>query len=100
MIKLRRNGAQPPQGCGHYSDDGRRWYDEAGQRWHPVIEGQDTLVVELEDVNAASGIAAVLATLSAQSGTAYSRFVGHASSVDPRWRTYEIASPTFPRLRR
>ena len=28
-----------------------------------------------------------------------SRFVGHATSVDPRWPTYEIVSAPFPRCR-
>lgn len=98
MIKLHRHNPQPPQGPGHYSADGREWYDDAGQRWHPVIQGQDTLVIELEDVGAGSWAPAVLAPLISQFGNAHSRFVGHATSVDPRWRTYRITSATFPRV--
>jgi hypothetical protein len=92
-------GARPPQGPGHYSSDWRRWFDDRSQRWLPVTEGQDTLVVELEDVNAASWWAALLATLGSVSGSAYSRFVGHATSVDRRWPTYQITGATFPRVR-
>jgi hypothetical protein len=100
VIKLHRHGPQPPQGSGHYSEDGRQWYDEAGQRWLPVIEGQDTLVVELEDVGAASWMPAVLAPLVSQLGNGHSWFVGHATSIDPRWRTYRVTSATFPRVHR
>jgi hypothetical protein len=32
-------------------------------------------------------------------GNAYSRFVGRATSGDPGRPAYEIASPTFPRVR-
>jgi hypothetical protein len=98
VIKLHQHGARPPQGPGHYSEDGRRWYDDAGRRWLPVIEGQDTLVVELEDVAAAAWAPAVLGPLFSHVGHAHSWFVGHATSIDPRWRTYEITSATFPRV--
>jgi hypothetical protein len=99
MIKMRRRGARPPRGPAHYPADGRRWFDERGQRWLPVIEGQDTLVIELEDINAAYWWAALLATLVSTFGNAYSRFVGHATSTDPRWPTYQITSATFTRVR-
>ena len=100
MIALHphRRHAGPPQGPGRYSDDGQQWFDEAGQRWLPVVAGQDTLCIQLEDVPAASLRAAVAARLPHHAaGT--SRFVGHATSVDPRWPTYEIASAPFPRCR-
>jgi len=92
-------GARPPQGPGHYSADGQRWFDERSQRWLSRTAGQDTLVIELEDVDAAGWWAGLLAHVASQSGSAYTRFVGHATSIDPRWHTYEIASATFPRVR-
>lgn len=57
------------------------------------------MVVDLEDVNASGWWAGLLATLSSPTGGTYAHFVGHASSNDPRWPTYEIVSPTFQRLR-
>jgi hypothetical protein len=86
----------PPQGPGKYSDDGQQWLDEASGKWLPVVEGQDTLCIQLEDVHATSLRAAVIARLPHHAAPT-SRFVGHATSVDPRWRTYEVASATFPR---
>jgi hypothetical protein len=98
--RSQRDTAGPPQGPGRYSPDGRRWFDEAGHCWLPVCDGrQDTLVVELEDVNAASWWASALATLGSQFGNAYSRFVAHATSTDPRWPEYRITSQAFPRVR-
>jgi hypothetical protein len=94
-----RDTAGPQHGPGHYSPDGRQWFDDAGQRWLPVRDEQDEFVVELEDVNAASRWASALATLGSQFGNAYSRFVGHATSSDPRWPEYRITSSAFPRVR-
>jgi hypothetical protein len=98
MITLHshRSHVGPPQGPGQYSVDGRQWFDEASGQWLPVVEGQDTLCIQLEDVHAASLRAAVIARLPHHAAPT-SRFVGHATSVDPRWRTYEVASATFPR---
>jgi hypothetical protein len=100
MISLHphRHHAGPPQGPGRYSADGRQWFDEAGQRWLPVVEGQDTLCIQLEDVHASSLREVVAARLPGHAARA-SRFVGHATSVDPRWPTYEIASASFARCR-
>ena len=100
MISLHphRHHSGPPQGPGRYSADGQQWFDEAGQRWLPVAEGQDTLCIALEDVHASSLRQAVAARLAHQAAPA-SRFVGHATSVDPRWPSYEIASAPFPRCR-
>ena len=98
MVKLHRHDHRPPQGPGHYSQDGRQWFDDAGQRWFPVIDGQDTLTIELEDVSAASWAPPVLDALIARLGDAHSWFVGHATSVDPRWPSYQITSPPFPRV--
>jgi len=97
-MKLHRHGAQPPQGPGHYAEDGRQWYDEAGGRWLSVVEGADTLVIELEDVGAAPWAPAALASLLSHGGHPQSWFVGHATSIDPRWRSYRITSATFPRV--
>jgi hypothetical protein len=98
MITLHshRSHVGPPQGPGKYSVDGQQWFDEASGQWLPVVEGQDTLCIQLEDVHATSLRAAVVARLPHHAAPT-SRFVGHATSVDPRWRTYEVASATFPR---
>jgi hypothetical protein len=95
----RHRGARPTQGPGRYSADYTRWFDERSQRWLRRLPGQDTLVFELEDINAAGWWAGLLAAVGSGSGSAYSRFVGHASSLDPRWPTYKIAGATFPRVR-
>jgi len=52
MISLHphRHQTAPPQGPGRWSADGQQWFDEAGERWLPVVEGQDTLCIQLEDV--------------------------------------------------
>jgi hypothetical protein len=89
--------ARPPQGRGHYSDDGRQWFDERTRRWLPRLEGQDTLVVALEDVDA-SGRTGRRAHPRPRSGRAGSRFVGRATSIDPRWRSYDVVSATFPHV--
>jgi hypothetical protein len=99
MITLHphRHNAGPPQGPGQYSADGQRWFDEASGQWLAVVEGQDTLCIQLEDVHATSLRAAVVARLPHHAAST-SRFVGHATSVDPRWLTYEVSSTTFPRV--
>src|SRR5512144_3180447 len=99
MIALHphRHRAGPPQGPGRYSADGQQWLDEASGQRLPGVEGQDTLCIQLEDVHATSLRAAVVARLPHAAPS--SRFVGHATSVDPRWPTYEIASAPFPRCR-
>ena len=99
MITLHtnRSHAGPPQGPGQYSVDGQQWFDEASGQWLPVVEGHDTLCIQLEDVHATSLRAAVIARLPHHAAPT-SRFVGHATSVDPRWQTYEVASATFLRV--
>jgi len=98
MIRLDHGCAVPPQGRGHYSADGRQWYDEAGRRWVPVADGHDSLVIEFEDLHAAERLRSMLAHPSTHVGTGHSRFVGHATSDDPRWPEYRIESATFPGL--
>lgn len=99
MASFLKHHTRHPQGPGHYSDDGCRWFDEATRRWLPVLEDQETLVVELRDVNAEGWWAGLLATLFSSTGGTYAHFVGHANSNDPRWPAYEIHGPTFHRPR-
>jgi hypothetical protein len=99
MTQVHEHGHHPPQGPGHYSDDGQQWYDEAHERWLPVTGGHDTLVVEVEDVSRRGWWVGLLATLTSTQGAAYARFVGRARSHDPRWPTYTIDGPTFARVR-
>lgn len=87
---------RPPQRRGHYSQDGRSWWDEGSGRWFPLTDDQDTLEIELEDVGGTSMVASLLTTLGSQFGNAYYRFVGRAHSADPRWPTYAIPGKTFP----
>ena len=88
--------AGPPWGPGHYSEDGRSYWDEASRRWLPLTDAQDTLEIELEDAGGGSPLASLLATIGSQFGNAYYRFVGRAHSPDPRWPTYAIVGQTFP----
>lgn len=99
MITLHphRFHAGPPQGPGQYSADGQQWLDGASGQWLLVVEGQDTLCIQLEDVQATSLRAAVVARLPHHAAPT-SRFVGRATSVDPRWPTYEVLSATFLRV--
>lgn len=99
MRTLLHHVARPPQGPGHYSADGRRWYDEAGSRWLRVLDEDDSLTIELEDVNARGWWAGLLATLASPTGGTYSWFVARATSADPRWPEYTFTSATFHRLR-
>jgi hypothetical protein len=87
---------RPPQRRGHYSEDGRSWWDEGSGRWFPLTDDQDTLEIELEDVGGTSMVASLLTTLGSQFGNAYYRFVGRAHSPDPRWPTYALPGRTFP----
>lgn len=90
--------AQPPHGIGHYSDDGRRWFDERSRRWLPVRDEHDSLVIELQDVEIRLGWwAGLRAGLGVRGRRASSWFIGHATSSDPRWPTYWVEGCTFPR---
>jgi hypothetical protein len=88
--------AGPPQRRGHYSEDGRFWWDEGAGRWFPLTDKQDTLEIELEDIGGTSTMASLLTTLGSQFGNGYYRFVGQAHSADPRWPTCTIPGKTFP----
>ena len=81
-------GSGPPRGPGHYSDDGRRWWEGGLGRWFPVTDQQDQLEVELEDLAATSLPALLWTTPVTQYVAPYFRFVGRARSADRRWPTY------------
>jgi hypothetical protein len=89
-------GSGPPRGPGHYSDDGRRWWEDGHGRWFPVTDREDELEIEVEDIGATSLSARLWTTLVTQYGTPYYRFVGRARSADPRWPTYQVTGATFP----
>jgi hypothetical protein len=89
-------GGGPSRGPGHYSGDGRRWWDDCHRRWFPVTDKQDELEVEVEDLGATSLPARLLTSLVTQYGTSYFRFVGRARSADSRWPTYRAIGASFP----
>jgi hypothetical protein len=89
----------PPRGPGHYSDDGRWWWDHDQGRWFRTTGQEDVLEIEAEDVGGAPLAASLLTTLSSQYGNGYFRFVARARSADPRWPTYAMAGATFPATR-
>jgi hypothetical protein len=92
-------GTGPPRGPGHYSRDGRWWWDDGQQRWFRVTDQEDVLEIEAEDVGGTSLLASLLTTLSSQYGNGYFRFVARARSPDPRWPTYSVVGATFPATR-
>jgi hypothetical protein len=86
----------PPRGPGHYSEDGRWWWDEAHRRWFRTLDRDDVLEIEAQDVDGISLAASLVTTLSSQYGNGYFRFVARAHSADPRWPSYAMAGATFP----
>jgi hypothetical protein len=89
----------PPQGSGHYSADGRMWWDDVKRRWFGISEGDDSLEIQVEEIGARSFLRSLLSTLSGSYGSAYFWFVGDARSADPRWPTYRVHGESFPVLR-
>ena len=89
-------GSGPPRGPGHYSEDGRRWWENVHPRWFPVTDQEDELEIEVEDIGATSLPARLWTTLVTQYGTRYCRFVGQARSADARWPTYRATGASFP----
>jgi hypothetical protein len=89
-------GSGPPRGPGHYSKDGRRWWEDGHRRWFPVTDQEDELEIEAEDLGSTSVPARLLTTVFTQYGTPYYRFVGRARSADPRWPTYQVTGAGFP----
>jgi hypothetical protein len=65
-------GSGPPRGPGHYSEDGRRWWEDGHRRWFPVTDQEDELEIEVEDLGATSLSARLWTTLVTQYGTRYS----------------------------
>jgi hypothetical protein len=94
---LHHDDAPPPHGIGHYSEDGRRWFDERSRRWLHVRDQHDTLVIELQDVEIRLGWRAALRA-GLRTTRPASWFIGHASSEDPRWPTYWVEGCTFSRM--
>ena len=62
----RQQGAGPPRGPGHYSEDGRWWWDQNQHRWFRVTGQEDVLQVEAEDVGGTSLVASLLTTLASR----------------------------------
>jgi hypothetical protein len=91
--------AGPPQGRGHYSAAGDRWWDDVQRRWFCTSDGEDSLEIHVEEVGARSLLRALLSTLSGSYGSSYFWFVGDARSSDPRWPTYRVHGESFPVLR-
>ena len=89
----------PPRGPGHYSEDGRWWWDDGQGRWFGTLDQEEILEVEAEDMGDTSLAASLLTTLSSQYGNGYFRFVARATSADPRWPSYAMPGATFPATR-
>ena len=62
-------GSGPPRGPGHYSKDGRRWWEDGHRRWFPVTDQEDELEIEAEDLGSTSLPARLLTTVFTQYGT-------------------------------
>ena len=86
----------PPRGSGHYSEDGRWWWDDNHRRWFRTVDREDVLEIEAQDGGGISLAASLLSTLSSQYGNGCFRFVARARSADPRWPSYAMAGATFP----
>ena len=80
---ITKQPAHPERGRGHYSADRRRWWDDSEQEWLELDDtAADTAEIQLEESGGESWISSILATLGAQEGHGYYRFVG-----SPRART-------------
>jgi hypothetical protein len=90
-----RHAPVPPPRRGHYSEDGRSWIDDIRHAAFVLTDGADTLEIELEDAGGGSFVGSLVATLSAQQGHAWYRFIGRARSADRRWPEYVIMGGTF-----
>jgi hypothetical protein len=91
--------AGPPQGTGHYSLDGSRWWDDRHQRWYSTMAGRDSLEITVEEIGQRSLLLALFGTLSGSYGSAYFWFVGTATSDDVRWPSYRVVGDSFPVMR-
>ena len=88
----------PPPRHGHYASDGTWWWDEDQGRWLRTTLPVDRLTIALEDVGHTSLLKSMVTTLTGSFGAQEYRFVGHATSEDPRWLTYTVSSASFPVL--
>ena len=73
-------GRRATRGPGHYSEDGRWWWDQNQHRWFRVTGQEAVLEVEAEDVGGTSLVASLLTTLASQYGNGYFRFVGRPAA--------------------
>jgi len=97
MSRLTKETEQgPPRGSGHYSNDGKGWWDDGRQQWFATTDQDDVLEIEAQDMHGTSWVRSVVTTLTSQYGTGSYRFVGRARSADSRWPTYSVSSGTFP----
>lgn len=85
----------PPSRRGRYSADGRSWCDELRQRDYPLLNGTDTLEIELEEAGGHSVLGKLVVALTAQQGQVYYRFMGRAHSADARWPEYIVVGGPF-----
>jgi hypothetical protein len=93
-------GSGPPRGPGHYSDDGRWWWEDRLGHWFPVTDQEDELEVETEKHAETSLFNRLWSGFFTYWGSpSYFRFVGRARSADPRWPTYQVVGATFPGTR-
>jgi hypothetical protein len=88
--------AGPPRGRGHYDETGTRWWDDMQCRWFNTTDDDDVLEIELQDVGHTTVLRSIVTTLTGTLGTQVHRFVGRASSGDPRWPDFTVSSGTFP----
>ncbi len=95
----KRRDAGPPRGPGHYSKDGRWWWDDGRRRWFRTTGQEDVLEIEAEDVRGLSPLWSAYQTLAGGWFTLYYRFGGRAQSADPRWPAYSVVGATFPVIR-
>jgi hypothetical protein len=88
--------AGPPRGRGNYDETGTRWWDDTQCRWFNTTDDEDVLEIDLEDVGHTTMLRSIVTTLTGTLGTQVHRFVGRASSGDPRWADFTVSSGTFP----
>jgi hypothetical protein len=95
-VKLQRRTAPtgPPQGRGHYSEDGRHWWDDDASRWFRTTGGEDRLEIEVEEEPEPT-LRRLAGAVTRHEGRLRYRFVARGRSDDPRWPVYEIVSAPF-----
>jgi hypothetical protein len=86
------------RGSGHYSDDGKWWWDDAHQRWFMTTAEKDLLEIEVEDYGGTSWVRRIFTTLFTQYGTLYYRFVARPRGAEAQGLPDMVASDAFPVL--